>query len=341
MKIIYSQHFSISDYIEPSINNIGSATNHSLWITAAEGERARVHANEDLAHSVSVATDLVVWGGWGFLPHADADYFSKHHWSPNNVNLCTKQYSNVSSPQTTIDAEGIMLSWPGIYTYGHWIYDILPRIWLTKSLFTSGDISHLPVILPNNLNIRFYEIFDILDVRYIKANMNDGVLIRTAYIPSFTSHLFKYPAEFHIAAFDWVRQVIGVNQRGVGTCYIKHTPQTSHKNPITSSILEASKEVLERSQISHLDPAPLSFRDQIKHISNFSKLIGLDSSAMHNFIFMNRGAKQLILCNRYRINLLHACLSALQGAPLYVCEDLADTREVRFDINDVIAWSEN
>jgi capsular polysaccharide biosynthesis protein len=259
----------------------------------------------------------------------DLSEFEKLGWSRSNVEHAKINYGRFNNNEIDlIDGEYLFLSWPGIHTYGHWLYDILPRIYLFKSVI-GLDVD---LILPKNLHANYYEMLDLFKISYKKINFDKKLKFEKLYVPGFTARGIRYPLSFSSDCYKHfgknLTREIGDNK----PCFVRHTTQTSIKDP---RILDNERELIETISgfAKVISPAEHSITKQIELFSGKKNLAGVDSSAMHNLIFCDEGSKQMIISSSKRLNLIHSNISALKETNLYLNETNDNLDCIQANIN--------
>jgi capsular polysaccharide biosynthesis protein len=291
-------------------------------------ELARSSASP-LLHEVYELNDVAIFGGWGYIPTiSDLTEYRKLGWSRDHVNYAENMYGGKTAENLRmIDGEYLFLSWPGIFTYGHWIYDLLPRIYLYKKLVGKN----IDLILPHNIHSNLYELLDLLQIGYVKIDFERGVRFRNLYVPSFTSYGIQYPISFHRECYDDLFKNVKREPSQGLSYYLQHITQSSINQPrVLSNEDDLLRELTEKSSI--INPGNISMAEQFKVFSGKKRIAGVDSSALHNLILCDQGSEQLVISSEKRINYLHLNISALKDTDLYLDESDSNLDAIRANV---------
>jgi capsular polysaccharide biosynthesis protein len=205
-------------------------------------------------------------------------------------------------PVRKIEGCFIVLVSNAYQVYGHWIVDILPRLWLAMNHCPSGVNPSiiLPIDTPAYAISIIEKLFGKNDYVYhdiYRENLN----LEEVYSPSLL-HNSHY---FHVAINDFISFVLNHdfinNTRKLNTKSLKHIFITRQKFRDSSSSYARSMinedEVLELMRemgFEIISPEDFSWEDQVRIFSDAEIIIGEAGSAMHNTIFSGEGA--IVIC---------------------------------------------
>lgn len=246
-----------------------------------------------------------------------AEWYSQQHMlgslldrelSSNYIDFIRRSLKN-----HTLRGEYVMLSAPGQEIYGHWLLDIVPRLYnLSQSHY------HDTPILLNNLPEwanYFLKAFDI-NIDRILSHPSSFFKIEKAVIPSSSKSGYRLGGQSLGAAWKVLRDVPGqtsLDSSFVGEkIYFTRRHLTHNSRRSFSNVAEVEAHLATRGY-KIVAPESLSIPQQIALMKEARVVIGEDGSALHNVIFCENGAKLGVLSLPERNNLWHLGICQLNG----------------------------
>jgi len=347
VKIIYEQVFSKNDYPTYQLKVVNRI--NSVWYDNLKKYQS---LGNDFIQRIFLIQNACFYGDWGYSNEYERKYINSIGWSNSLFDRCENQIKKTrpsgDKNPVVYEGTGVILSWPGVFTFGHWIYDVIPRLYMVHKNYHNIFDSSITFIIPHNLNKNLYEFFDLLKIKYLKLNFDNGVLVSNAIIPSLTSRILSYPFLFHKEAFQWYVNVIQIKsnllmsgEKISNRCYVKHTTMTSKSNPrqITNEI-DLINDLI-KIDFSIYNPLNFDLTNQVSFFKNQKNIVGLDSSAMHNIVFSEIGSRQLVISGGDRTNFNHLCLSSLLDTSLYVYDTQCRPSEIKVESQFIRKWINN
>jgi capsular polysaccharide biosynthesis protein len=274
-----------------------------------------------------------VVGAWG-LPVKDGQPSFEPHdgfgWSEEHINHVLADPRSSRNATTTLGAHGsgLLLSFPGAFTFGHWIVDILQRLELAASRF---DLTDLAILVPGPLppwTLPFLEMFDLSTDQLVPLIESETLHVPTLIVPSLSRRSDFLPEFPHRQAFErarhWLeaKRTVAAERSEVAGILVAHEPQTSVNLRSSLSNFSAVRRALEPLGFDVFAPLGTSLCHQAETFARSHTIVGEDSSALHNVIFCN-GTRLVVINSALRKNLLHLSLAKLSDSDCsYVfCEE--------------------
>ena len=267
-------------------------------------------------------------GAYGFL-RSEHDLLNPFElnstWYRGHVEEYLAQYPSASNAKdiVLVDRPVLSLLWPGIYTYGHWLLDVIPRLYLALQHF-GPTVFELDVLLPATLPQFARNILSDLGFKNHYSVVNDvRYSFESLFVPSHTRNLLTFPVDFHKAAIAWAKprltssateEIVPKNSK----YYVVHTTMTSEHDPRQLKNNVEIEKLLEARNFNVFNPLKFSIPQQIHNFSQATCCIGVDSSAMHNLIFASQRCDQVILSSPSRMNYVHLLVSSITNSSTYV-----------------------
>jgi capsular polysaccharide biosynthesis protein len=211
-----------------------------------------------------------------------------------------------------------LLSFPGAFTFGHWIVDILPRLELAASRF---DLSDLRILVPGPLpawTLPFLEMFDLSSDQLVPLINDEKLHVSTLIVPSLSRRSDFLPEFPHRQAFERARHWLEAKRNSAATSelaavLVAHEPQTSVNLRSSLSNFPEVQRALAPLGFEVFAPMGTSLSHQAEVFAGAHTVVGEDSSALHNVIFCS-GARLVVINSSHRKNLLHLSLARLSDS---------------------------
>jgi capsular polysaccharide biosynthesis protein len=274
-----------------------------------------------------------IYGGWGFVIPSGMDDLSlitqpptrwqRPHLEHIKTRFARANLGELEHPYrvSKLDKAVFNLSFPGAYTYGHWLLDILPSLYFARRLVDSDLLEQVAYVLPplQSWMRQFLEIYQLSSQDVIATSDYQRI-----YAPRIYESLgVRKSVRFNKTLFNaYVRDLrLRLDRGGVSRVqsgrlearkllYVKKTTQTSSHAPRRLLNEAQLEETLRRYGAFFFDPVNASIQSQFEVFSSYDVIIGEDSSALHNVIFNSSSQTILIVLAAPRIsNLLHAAIA--------------------------------
>ncbi len=278
-----------SDYPSERYPEIYVAT--IVEATVIGGSNLSIVNNEIISHDLlAISTDLTP---------------EERHFRINcHGNICrltskimTKKQGKLAEAASFVDAVSC--------NYAHWMTEVLPRI---VSFCSSSQYSHVPILVDDKLHQNIMATLEMVVGRrtvYLLP-MNHIVKIDKLYVTSVAGYIsyeqrYKYiqassEGKFNANAMRLVVSLLKpLNNK-------KRTPQriylrrfSGYRNLTNQNEIEA---LLTRHRFTIVDPAKLSFLEQVNYFSKAKVIIGPTGASFANLIFCNKKVNLAILVNK-------------------------------------------
>lgn len=210
--------------------------------------------------------------------------------------------------------------------YGHWILDMLPRIWLFKTYF-GQHLPNVKFIIPNNTpeyaRMILLDYFGISRKNIIEFKfLRDEVKLKRAYVPSLlhSSHIFHPAMNLFV---DFILKKISSSYLPSNTktkIYVSRRRFAQNSTSYERSLRDedALIDSLTARGYQLVYPEGLSWSTQLKLFSKATIIIGECGSALHNSLFsgQNVGVVSIDSSNHVQgmiANLRHQKLSFVEA----------------------------
>ena len=266
--------------------------------------------------------DADVVDGWGLpvksgkvlLPEGPFGWSQGHIDGVINAAVYQNLEEIVSLPPSGREFDAIV-SFPGGFTYGHWLVDILPRIELLMQNF---DRQRLALIVPGPLPAwtgPFLAPYHFVPDELIELSSGNRYRSAKLLLPTLGRNSDYLPPDPHLRAFTTLRQY-WLQPLPEGTrrsrLLIGHTPQTSTGLRSTLSNFDELQARLEAEGFTTIFPASLTHEEQVAAFAAAEVIVGEDSSALHNVVY-STDARMVVINSAARKNLLHLSIAKLLG----------------------------
>lgn len=291
-----------------------------------EGFRRNVehHHSITLLPDFEIYHDMEVFDGWVYPSRnglSPVDHRPGFGWSDLHVfqvrsKMENQDYKNIVPRQITKKYAAV-ISFPGGYTYGHWVIDISTRLYQCLKYFDRNDICFLlPKPLPQ-WAAPFLAAFSIRPEDFIEISDKDLYQTSTLLLPSLYRVTDFLPLEPYRSVFHYLRNNLGNSQN----CHsgrnlrllLEHTPISSAGQRPTLENFSEVREALSSLGFFTLRSAELSHDSQAELFRHASIIVGEDSSGLHNIFHCINNNAHLIVLSGDRINLLHISLSRIMN----------------------------
>lgn len=274
--------------------------------------------------------NAAVMGGTNFVRvgehvvHPD-EYLPRRDVCPAELNGLAKldlESNTVSlfSSQTGAVEKGISLLGSCTGNYAHWLTETLPKLLLADSVGVGKDYPLLVDAWIHPNFVRSLELFDKHRRPLIRVKRWEMVAVKSlvevtppAYIPPEYRHFLKtkklsYPDPagfpFSAPALEMLRHAAheatgGVDARAPQKLYLFRSPESCGNTRHVTNI-DDIEDIIKKYGYTMLDPAKLSFDEQIRVFSNARKIVSPLGAALANTIFTPPGCRVLGLSPWYQ-----------------------------------------
>jgi capsular polysaccharide biosynthesis protein len=246
---------------------------------------------------------------------------------------------NANLPVRKIEGISVAFISNAYRVYGHWLLDILPRLWIAIELY--GVDKSQNFIIPNgtpsfaiDLMQRYFGIPTSVNFDLDRENL----LLELAVIPSLphNDHFF-HPAMCEFVG--WLLEhplVVAATQARTNSPELIYVTRKNFRDVSTSyarSIANEDQliELVETMGFTVLSPEELAWHDQISLFSQARVIAGEDGSGLHNAIFSP--AETTVICLN-PANQVQVSIAALRGQQITVlCSPESDGPETERTID--------
>ncbi|NIJ09441.1 hypothetical protein FHS31_003073 [Sphingomonas vulcanisoli] len=232
----------------------------------------------------------------GIIIHGETVLFS---WQFNHPDYHVRDVVHrhlggaLSLPVRRIETRAVMLSGPGYTVYGHWLIDILPRLWVLRA--AGFDLKQMNFIVPfdrPDFAVRLLELFGINEAQLIPYDDKREILeVAELILPtnlrrgSRLDPLMRQVRQFFLESAE-----SALNQASP----VEDCPRVF----ISRQNADPSRTLINRSRIEELAqhagykivaPESLSIVEQIQLFQGADSVVGEYGSGLHNALFAGPG----------------------------------------------------
>lgn len=288
--------------------------------------------SRDVAPSLLVYRNVDVIDSWGYLSRNGTQLIKGREgfgWSHDNLRIMSEKYPE-STAHDLPEIKGsdreidVLLSFPGVYTFGHWPIDIIARIERALELF---DIDQLGFIVPGpppDYAKYFLDSYNI-DRKALIALPNKRRYRSKALVVPYLRTSDYLPPDPFARSFSHLKSYgLGIADEDTGSgerLFVAHRPLTSIGQRATLSNADEIEEALSPLGFKCICPATMSIQQQVSAFSKAKVIVGEDSSSLHNIIYSS-SAELIVINSKERKNLLHLSICKLlnHGCNYLFCE---------------------
>ncbi len=261
-------------------------------------------------------------GGWGLPVRNNQPAIpleTNFGWSQGFVDLArisSYDFGNCRNIEKSVANRSALLSFPGVFTYGHWIIDIAARLEVLRDHF---DLAELDYILPEPLPSwaePFLSAFGIDFNQIIRLRNNDVIWVDNLIVPTLmrmNDYLPDYPHCSSLHRLQRYGQARRYSHEKGRRLFVRHEPQTSAGTRPTLKLTAYVEDILKEANFTTIVPARMSMVNQIGLFGQAEIIVGEDSSALHNSVWATQELKTVVLSAPSRHNILHHSLAKLLG----------------------------
>lgn len=277
--------------------------------------------------------------GWG---RANYSRFEIKH--PYSLQDDERSVANiVDAFSLKIINSAVMLTFPGAFTFGHWIVDIIIRnhIFNIQSEIKNSEVDFY--FLPGPLQAWMRPFIEFMNIPYekiIELKKDDTYKVKQLYVPTIASHYKAgvLPLELCQQVFDDFREFIGSRNTSTSTGHYRagilmHTSLTSGAGRNIKNV-DTLRHWGDGQGYLLIDPVGKDLRRTLSEINSCEFIIGQDSSALHNLAF---ASKPLIVIESVKRNAnIHASIQEINKSFLtYVSCRKNSANEFSISLDDL------
>ena len=197
-----------------------------------------------------------------------------------------------------INASVINVLMPGMYIYGHWLIDILPKLYMLQQKL---DFKKHKIALPNDIPGYWKKFFNLLDIP------EDSVLYYDPLKEILACKELILPTKCRVIDGSWLAPYVGTMYDEIVAKYRTNAPAQKGMEKLYLSRRKLKKqfrkcenraevsEVILAAGFKEIFPEEYSLEEQIQIFTNAKVLIGEFGSALHNSLFGTKDLKVISL----------------------------------------------
>jgi capsular polysaccharide biosynthesis protein len=264
------------------------------------------------------------------------------YWT-NELNAGMKERLHPGTTLKTFDRPAIACMTPGLRAYGHWLLEILPRLWLARQALGDAAFAAHAVLIDSTTPDWAY------------GMMRDAAGVQDSQIVTYdrSRTLWHMPSlivpgmvhgdfRFHPWAWRFYRSLPASGRKDLPRrIYVARAPEVALRDGANRRITDNAAEIealLARRDIVAVYPERLSWEDQIAMFRRATLIVGEFGSGLHNAIFT--GGRARVICLGF-MNYVQSTIGALRNhkmaivAPTYERLDDAGVTHLAFDVDAV------
>jgi hypothetical protein len=214
----------------------------------------------------------------------------------------------------------VIVNKPGVQVYGHWLLDILPTLWLfietgSKHKINMNKVRYLlPVQTPTWARTMLELLFNLPEDRVFYYDERKSVVqVACAILPSqlrINNYISPYMEGYVESIINWAN-FLGSASSKTKIYITRKNVQFSFVNRSIKNA-EQLEEIALQKGFDVVDPAVLSWIDQVRLFMGAKVVVGPFGSGLHNTMFSPASTVSLSLASGY-MNWLQSGISAFRG----------------------------
>lgn len=266
----------------------------------------------------------VKFGSFSGLMYKSSNLIYSESQFPNDVVNRFREKDSNPAKTTRHFAAGIVFFRPGDHIYGHWLVDILPRVWLALQLGLDEDYKF---IFRSNIPKYAITLLGIIGLKRDSIELVENNCEVTCSNSFFIPNL-RYNQYFHslMEAFTlflgqrlkYSSKTSILDKTHPSKVFLSRKNWNISKNK-TFRFLTNQLEVenfFEEEGFTIVYPEALEFSEQYHLFNNAEILAGEDGSALHNSIFLRKHKGVICLRNEMNHSLIQGSLCNLKQQPI-------------------------
>ena len=244
----------------------------------------------------------------------DSDQQSPHY-------LSSAQPAFAGSKETIVLDSVFPILRPGDHIYGHWVTDILPRLWVLSHKI---DLASVTMVVRHNIPsfaLKMLELFGVpqSNICLFNPNLQNLRCKRAYYATNLRKDQISHPMMGRFSD-HWTKIVKASMPSAPGTpktgekVYIsrgKWIKPSPHRVCLNSEELEDFFLAQDEWHVVH--PQDLSLGEQLEVFSNAKVVVGEEGSGLHNSLFMPSESHVISLRNTHNFGLIQSGLCRVKS----------------------------
>ncbi|AQQ66943.1 hypothetical protein Mag101_04295 [Microbulbifer agarilyticus] len=227
---------------------------------------------------------------------------SKNQFSEEQ--LTNFSYSPVGIPKRVSDSVVPLLR-PGDHIYGHWLVDILPRLWLLKQVYDFKELKFLVKESVPAFALRLLSAVGVGSNQILKWDAKSGGSIIAKRVVMPTNLRYGQVIHPRLAEYaSWLKGQIRPSSRGLAGDKKVYLSRGKWRKTSNATRDLANSSCVEEMYIANgykvIYPEEYSLEEQVRIFHDSDAVAGEEGSALHNNIFMREGT--LVTCFRGELN---------------------------------------
>ncbi|MGD9658440.1 MAG: DUF563 domain-containing protein [Methylocystis sp.] len=270
--------------------------------------------------------EAVVSGAWMLVSSPDfEDIFSRlpgMGWTEQHVQAVLDGPTPIArqdgklSP-SYLQGRYVLLSFPGMFTYGHVLVDISIRIQLARAMGVCCDAKFLIQAPVFSWFLPFLAIAGISSEDCVTIADGQSFRVENLIVPTITGVNGVLNKNLAHYAFRRMKETMANLMGGAPVrktlLFPLHTTMSSSHDPRGVAQRETIVDALQRRfGIEAFDPLGLSFIQQVDKFRNARLVVGEDSSALHNILWSD-GADIAVMAPKGLFNYYHIGIQSVNG----------------------------
>lgn len=274
---------------------LGPVTPANLWaLSQPETAAAGCYS---LENATIAPTGVPIAGGVAL--HGEAFLHPRHL-----VVAISDRLNAADLPARHIDGKLAVLVGPAHETWGHWLTDFLPRLWVLQQ--AGHDLASLRYLVPSDIKPFAGALLDLVGIpaaaRISYAHWEEIITADEALLPTGLRYHNRFASCFADATAFWLarlRQNAGQTAPDASRARLFLSRATAPQERVLRN-RAAITALAERNGLSVVIPEQMGIEEQAALFSGAALLAGEYGSALHNSVFMAPGTGVLALRGAFR-----------------------------------------
>ena len=273
-----------------------------------------------------VLEDFVVSDAWMLVSSPDFhEIFNRlpgMGWADQHIEAalrspCPTELQSGKISPGYLQGKYVLLSFPGMFTYGHVLVDISIRIQLARAMGVCCDAKFLIQSPVYAWFLPFLAIAGISTEDCVTIANGQSFRVEKLIVPTITGVNGVLNKNLALYAFRRMKEtmanLLGAPPAKETLIFPLHTTMSSLHDPRRVAQREIIIEILQRRfGIEAFDPLNLSFIQQVEKFRSARLVVGEDSSALHNILWSD-GADIAVMAPKGKFNYYHIGIQSVNG----------------------------